>query len=300
MNTANRKLIEDVAEFIEMNLKNELSLDELSSQLCMSKYHLHRIFKAITGMPLMAYVRKRRLSDSLMELRDEKLKIIDIACEYQFEYLQSYERAFKQLFGITPSTFRRHHCELQIIPRLDTNLMQDVSNGILTAPFYVKKPEFHLAGIRTLIWHQENYALGTANSNAVDFYYQKRFELEDVKNEFIYYGLITRYHLNEADYYMPSVEIPQIVKNDSSFCYHTVKASDYAVFRYVGLHSPESLNMHLLSEIYQIIENVWIPSTTFSVDLSYHFERIDARRCNSGYCEADIYYPIIIFKWFQG
>ncbi|MFT3983603.1 MAG: helix-turn-helix domain-containing protein [Lachnospiraceae bacterium] len=293
MNTANRELIEEATKFIEMNLKNELSLGELSSQLCISKYHLHRIFKAITGMPLMAYVRKRRLSESLTELRDEKLKIIDIACEYHFEYMQSYERAFKQLFGITPSAFRRHRCELPIIPRLDTKLLQDVSGGILTSPFYIKKPEFHLAGIRTLIWHQENYALGTANLSAVDFYYNRRLELETVMNESVYYGLVTSYHLNEADYYMPSVEVPHPVKKDSRFCYHTIKASDYAVFRYIGLHSPENLNMHLLSEIYQLIENVWIPSTSFSVDRAYHFERIDTKRCGSSYCEADIYYPIL-------
>ncbi|HOO28772.1 MAG TPA: helix-turn-helix transcriptional regulator, partial [Lachnospiraceae bacterium] len=169
MNTINHKLIENAVIFIENNLKNNLSLDELSMQLCISKYHLHRIFRSITGIPLMTYVRKRRLSDSLTALRDEKLKIIDIACEYQFEYVQSYERAFRQLFGITPLFFRKNHCELQIYPRFDTSLLQNTADGIVIPPFYVTKPKFYLAGIKTLIYHQENYASGTANSNALNF-----------------------------------------------------------------------------------------------------------------------------------
>jgi AraC family transcriptional regulator len=111
MSLASRMMIEEAVLYIEENLKDKLSLDDISDRLCISKYHLHRLFRAITGMPLISYVRGRKLTSSLTELMDDKLNIIGIAYEYDFQYEQTYVRAFKQLFKITPSFFRQNQCE---------------------------------------------------------------------------------------------------------------------------------------------------------------------------------------------
>ncbi len=293
MNVASRGLIEDAVVLIEDNLKTGMSLDEIAERLCISKFHLHRLFRAIAGNPLMTYVRGRKLTSSLLDLMDKELKIIDIAYEYNFQYEQSYERAFKQLFGLTPSEYRQKSCEIPIVPRMDTSLLNDISKGILIAPFYCTKSRFHLAGIRTMINHEENYIAGTANSKALDFYYNHRQELKNVSNEHIYYGLVTYYDFNQADYYMPSVEVSVPFDSDGIFTCQTIERSDYAVFRYAGLHSPEELTMKLLCEVYEAIEKVWLPKTSFKPTLQFHFERIDQHICREDYCEADIYYPII-------
>lgn len=292
MNVANRKLIEDAIMLIEDNLKTDLSLDEIADNLCISKFHFHRIFKAITGTTLMSYVRGRKLTSSLSDLLNNTLKIIDIAMEYHFDYEQSYQRAFKHSFGITPSEFRQKSCELPIVPRIDTSLLNDISKGILIAPRYCTKSRFYLAGIKTLINHVENYNSSTANFNGIEFYYNQRHQLKNVINEHIYYGLITFFNFDIADYYMPSVEVSEPFEDDPVFTCQTIERSDYAVFRYVGLHSPEELNIKLLSEVYALIEQKWLPQTSFQSDGSYHFERINQHLCRKDYCEVDIYYPI--------
>lgn len=293
MNVANRKLIEDAVTLVENNLKTSLTLDDIATRLSISKYHFHRIFKATTGIPLMTYVRDRKLTSSLKDLLDDKLKIIDIAYGYHFEYEQSYERAFKHLFGLTPSDFRKKNCELPIVPRIDTSLLSDISKGILTAPWYITKSSFHLAGIKTLINHEENYNTATANRNALDFYYNHRYQLKNVTNDHIYYGFITYYDNITANYYMPSVEVTVPFDSDSIFTCHTVGRSDYAVFRYVGLHSPEELTIKLLLEVYDKIDHIWLPKTGFVPASNFHFERINQRLCHKDYCEVDIYFPII-------
>lgn len=292
MNVANRKLIENAVLLIENNLKSGLSLDCMADQLCISKYHLHRLFKAITGNPLMAYVRGRKLTSSLYELRKDDLKIIDIACEYHFSYEQSYERAFKQMFGITPSSFRQQNCELPIVPRVDTTLLNDISTGIILPPVYCTKPRFHLAGLKILTNHKENYDTSVANRNALEFYYKRRPELENVINEHIYYGLVIYFNFYEADYYMPSVEVSIPFENYRDFTCQTIEQSDYAVFRYVGFHSPQELTIKQLVEVYEVIETVWMPKTSFELLHQYHFERMDQRICREDYCEVDLYYPI--------
>lgn len=292
MNTASKMLIENAVVLIEKNLKNNLTLDEISLQLNISKFHLHRLFRAITGIPLISYVRGRKLTSSLAELQDEKLKIIDIACEYHFEYEQSYERAFKQLFKITPSAYRQKNCELPIIPKIDTNLLNDISKGILIAPRYCTKPAFYLAGIRTLINHVQNYDCSTANSNGLDFYFNQKSLLKNMINESVYYGLVTYHESIELDYYMPGVEVANPFFNDTLFTCEKIERSDYAVFRYVGLHSPTELNIKLLYEVYRAIETIWLPNTSLNPSGEFHFERIDQKMCRDDYCEADIYYPI--------
>lgn len=292
MNLANRRLIEDAVTLIENNLKTSLSLDEIAKQLSISKFHFHRLFKAITGTTLISYVRGRKLTSSLKELLDDNLKIIDIAYEYHFEYEQSYERAFKQLFGISPSAFRQKNSELTIVPRIDTSLLNDISKGIVITPWYCTKPKFHLAGIKTLINHIENYHTATANSSAMDFYYHQRSLIKNAVNEHLYYGLVTYYDYNTADYYMPSIEISEPFDCNSVFTCQTIERSDYAVFRYVGFHSPEDLTMRLLHEIYEVIETLWIPTTSLKPTRQYHFECINHHICKEDYCEADIYFPI--------
>ncbi|MBP2630601.1 MAG: transcriptional regulator with only domain, AraC family, partial [Firmicutes bacterium] len=76
--------------YIEENLYKKFSLDDIAMHCGMSKYHLHRMFKSLTGESLMEYVQSRKLSSSISELKDTSRRIIDIAMDYGFDYEQSY------------------------------------------------------------------------------------------------------------------------------------------------------------------------------------------------------------------
>jgi len=65
-----RLALERVVNLVERSLSEPLALDELSAEAGLSKFHLHRVFRALTGYPLAEYVRRRRLSQSLEFLRD--------------------------------------------------------------------------------------------------------------------------------------------------------------------------------------------------------------------------------------
>lgn len=53
------------------------------------------------------YIRKRRLSCAAHDLLITSKRIIDIAVEYQFQSQESFTRAFKKMFGITPGKYRK-------------------------------------------------------------------------------------------------------------------------------------------------------------------------------------------------
>lgn len=62
------KILKDTTDYIECHLCDELTLDNISENVNISKFHLLRIWKGATGTGLMEYVRRRRTAVSLAYL----------------------------------------------------------------------------------------------------------------------------------------------------------------------------------------------------------------------------------------
>lgn len=96
-----------VIEFIGKHLDEKLALTQLSDIACFSKYHFHRLFTAYTGLSLQQYIRWLRLKRAAHQLIIDKDKtIIEIAINAGFESHEAFTRAFKQVYGKSPSEFR--------------------------------------------------------------------------------------------------------------------------------------------------------------------------------------------------
>lgn len=277
---------------IEEQMKQPLNLDEVSKQVGLSKYYLHRLFKSITGKNLSAYVRGRRLSTSLNELSNTSLHIIDISNEYQFEHEQSYIRAFKQQFHITPAQYRKQPVEVPIEQRIDISQLSNIGQGLLIEPEMIRKTGFFIQGIEQKHIHELNYTNDTTNHQALEF--QKNYFplIKDKVDENVYIGYV-RYSDNPTygNYYTTGTEVTGNFVAEPPMITVAIPTHDYAVFRYVGLHSPYEITFATLLDLYNHI-NKWKQSTTYKQAAPYHFERIDLTICGDSYCEMDIYVPI--------
>ena len=80
------KRIRKVLNFIEENLDNELSLENLAEIGNYSPFHFHRIFRGIIGETLQEYITRNRMEKSTMLLSHQKQKSIeDIFSEVGFK-----------------------------------------------------------------------------------------------------------------------------------------------------------------------------------------------------------------------
>lgn len=96
-----------VIDFIGQNLDEEISLESLSDTFCISKFHLHRLFTAFTGLSLQHYVRWLRLKRAAHQLIVNKdWSILEIAINAGFESHEAFSRAFKKACGFSPSQYR--------------------------------------------------------------------------------------------------------------------------------------------------------------------------------------------------
>lgn len=122
----NQMKIQNSIDFIEKNLCEEINLDNLARHAYISKFHFHRLFHRFTGEAVMQYIRKRRLAEAARELNHTHETITDIALKYQFGSQESFSRAFKKMYGISPKEYR--HNNLAIISNNKANLWNEKSS----------------------------------------------------------------------------------------------------------------------------------------------------------------------------
>ena len=90
-------------DYMENNLTNDISIEDVSNHIFMSCSNFQRIFKSVTGITIGEYIRNRRLSLSGQDLLLAENKVIDIAMRYQYDTSESFSKAFTRFHGISPS-----------------------------------------------------------------------------------------------------------------------------------------------------------------------------------------------------
>lgn len=108
-NNAYANRFNQVFEFIEKHLDEPLLLERLSELANFSPFHFHRQFSSYCGMPVGRYIQLMRLKRASYRLAFNPLeKIIDIALDAGFQNPESFSRAFRQVFALSPSQFRKN------------------------------------------------------------------------------------------------------------------------------------------------------------------------------------------------
>jgi len=99
----NRERIFQSIQFIESNLKSEITVSDIAQAACCSLYHFIRLFKGVTSNSPKKYLLKRRLTESISDLKNTDKKISEIAFDYHFSSNEVFTRAFKKQFDTAPS-----------------------------------------------------------------------------------------------------------------------------------------------------------------------------------------------------
>lgn len=101
------KLVEKAVRFVSANIKrSDLSVEELSSHLGMSRVHLYKKLKAITGKTPIEFIRIIRLKRGAQMLRESQLNVSEVAYQLGFNSPKYFSKYFKEEFGILPSAYQ--------------------------------------------------------------------------------------------------------------------------------------------------------------------------------------------------
>jgi AraC family transcriptional regulator len=110
---------------IQTHLDEALRLEDLAAVAYFSPYHFHRIFRGMVGESVMEHIRRLRLERGAHRLKFSDRPVTQIAFEAGYETHEAFTRAFRAMFGESPSGFREIH---QALPQ------KRVPSGVHFAP----------------------------------------------------------------------------------------------------------------------------------------------------------------------
>ncbi len=286
------KELEQAIEYIESHLKSDIHLEDISNTVSISPFHFHRIFKAVVDETVMAYVRTRRLTESLKEILTTNERIIDIAFAYQFESQESFTRAFKNYLGVTPGRLRKktgirkHNGK----PKFSVKVLRDVVKSDLYEPKIVHLPAIKLVGVPCSI----SIPIDLDAFSPSDAWPLLEENKDKVNNKVTgkTYGLQLYPESFGPDKnvfkYIASVEVDTYEEVKEPFVTYELEEDDYVVYEYKGVVTPVTMTM-----LYANIYGKWILNLPYEIKCELDFEYYDYRYSpDSEESSMFIYIPI--------
>lgn len=101
------KLVENAIKYVEANIgRCDLSVEELSRGLGMSRVHLYKKLLQITGKTPIEFIRVIRLKRAAQMLRESQQNVSEIAYQLGFNNPKYFSKYFKDEFGVLPSVYQ--------------------------------------------------------------------------------------------------------------------------------------------------------------------------------------------------
>ena len=166
--------IQHIIKFIEDNSNRNITTKNLEAISNSSYRNLQRIFKHIFKEPIGAFQKRLKLENGYRKIIYTKTAISDIAIEVGFESIQSFSKAFKNQFGISPSIARKEKENLfTSIFKGTTNKRKEINCEIV----YIKMKKVFFKTIKTnnynnndinILW--DTIDTETANDKNINYY----------------------------------------------------------------------------------------------------------------------------------
>lgn len=104
-----RNHINQVIKAIIRNPGEDWTTAALAGLAGISAFHFHRVFRALTGETMFAFLQRRRLLRAIELMQENRFSLTEIALECGFDSGSSLSRAFKKHCGCSPTEYRRQH-----------------------------------------------------------------------------------------------------------------------------------------------------------------------------------------------
>lgn len=123
--------IQSSVNFIEENLYEKIDIEDVVRKAYMGRSAFYDVFAGVLSTTVKEYIRKRRLSLSLNDLVNSDLTVLEIALKYQYYTSESYSRAFKKLFGMSPKNYREKREYIDVFPRITLSFNNLLGGNIM-------------------------------------------------------------------------------------------------------------------------------------------------------------------------
>lgn len=285
-------------DWVENHLSDDISIDSLSQIAHLSPRYFQRLFKQMVGNTVMTYVRLRRLARVSNRLIFNHDTIMSSLCHYGFDNHETFCRAFKNEYGITPTEFRKYvipvcHFPRPVLTEKGTYKMDyDISIEDLGEIEFLAIP--HLVSMDD----NENSIEESKKLWEKCFVDDSIKRLKDICGTDVLYALFCNTYDPETK--MVSYDIACINPSKASapeFRAITIRPSKYALFS--GTYQAPMTMKEAYSRFNDIFWGEWLPKTNYKSVIDYDIqsgsasiELYDPPDVNAAAFSIKIWYPI--------
>jgi len=263
MNKEYKKRINTAIDYISNNFSNNLTLEEIAGEAHFSKFHFHRIFKAVTKETVSGHIRRIRLEQSANRLlSDSGETITTIAMDCGFASSQNFATAFKKHFKVSPREFRESYSldkwtALGNERKISDHLVFDTTKNDSKTNLWINlidMPPYHVAYER-LTGPYELRAYDTVFENLVNWAYKKC----DISAAIMLGVIWDNPEVTVPDQcrYDVCITVPEKIIPDDGIGVQKIKGGNYVVGHCEVSHYAE------LEKTYEDIFSSWFPSSNY-------------------------------------
>lgn len=106
-NAGEGRLVKGMKQYLQEHFREKVTLEDLSREFGYTKQYLMRLFRRESGKSPIAYLNEIKLLRSTAELANEEKSIAEVAESCGFDDYNYYSRAFRRLYGMSPSKYRK-------------------------------------------------------------------------------------------------------------------------------------------------------------------------------------------------
>ena len=103
-----RESIQKTLDYVENNVKEDITAEDLAGIAGYSVFHFYRSFQSAVGVPVMQYILRRKLLHAISEIGSGRKKN-DVVYEYGFETYSGFYRSFIREIGYTPADYLQRY-----------------------------------------------------------------------------------------------------------------------------------------------------------------------------------------------
>ncbi|MDB5801034.1 MAG: AraC family transcriptional regulator [Rhodocyclales bacterium] len=248
--------------FIESHFAGEITLDDIATTLTVSRFQLSRAFEAAMGVPVMRYVRARRLSAAARSLSQGAPDILAIALDAGYGSHEAFTRAFREQFGTTPEAIRAQgHLN-------DIELMEPIKMDETFVD--VEPPRFESGRLLLIAGLRERYdCTSSAGIPAQWQRFMPQFETGMAGQiSRVAYGVTCNFDDAGNFDYLCGVEVADFSSLPASLSRVRIAGQRYAVFQL-------SDHISTIRRSLNTIWNKWLPESGLEAADAPNFERYD-------------------------
>ena len=267
----NLERVQNSLNFIENNLEENITLQQIAESAFFSRYHFHRMFSAVTGYTVKTYIRKRRLAKAAADILNTDNSLINTALKYQFESQQSFSVAFKKMHGMNPGIMRKEKMKFQSFDKIIIKT-QEISKpkGVKMEPEKTNLNAFSAVG---MICHTKQSEILSDKDPVKQLWVDFKKELKSIANRIDENSILVVYEYDPQDMdkedisysYMVCVKVKDLSEIPRYMVGKTIPESKYLVFEH-------DKSKGKLYETYDYIDDNYIPQSDYEFSENPDFE----------------------------